>query len=139
MCLQQVTQEDFLHYKLVLLLAQAQQQQKEQQLEATLLRGLRALVCKVKLQGPLFFDPQQQQLGLSQQQQQQQQQQQGWTDPQHRISSALHVNFTYAWLLTLCGGVIDALLWLLNTYPFLRVRRRPGSIPLACFVPPRTL
>lgn len=118
--LQQVTQEDFLHYRLMLLLAQAQQQQQPLA-EASLLRGLRALVGKVKLQGPLFFDPhQQQQLSVAALDElPQQQQHYGWTDPQQRIAAALHVNFTYAWLLTLCGGVVDALLWLLRTYPFM--------------------
>ncbi|CDJ44841.1 hypothetical protein, conserved [Eimeria tenella] len=131
--LQQVTQEDFLHYRLMLLLAQDQQQQQQQQQRGSdgfLLRGLRSLVSKVKLQGPLFFDPQQQHMefaaaaaaghGGGVLHRLQQQQQQPWCDPQQRIAAALHVNFTYAWLLTLCGGLIDALLWLLRTYPFLR-------------------
>ncbi|KAL8436240.1 hypothetical protein Efla_003770 [Eimeria flavescens] len=126
--LQQVTQEDFLHYKLMLLLAQAQQQQQQQQqVEATLLRGLRALVSKVKLQGPQFFDPQREQQQLAAAAaaeggllQQQQLLHSGWMDPQQHFAAALHVNFTFAWLLSLCGGFIDALLWLLRSYPFLR-------------------
>lgn len=111
----------------MLLVAQAHQQ-PQPQAEAALLRGLRALVSKVKLQGPLFFDPhQQQQLSVAALGEglQQQQQYYGWKDPQQRIAAALHVNFTYAWLLTLCGGIVDALLWLLRTYPFLRVSIKP--------------
>ncbi|XP_026191304.1 uncharacterized protein LOC34618712 [Cyclospora cayetanensis] len=93
--LQQVTQEDFLHYRLLLLLVQEKQQSSQS--EAHLLRGLRALVSKVKLQGPLFFDPQQQQLLLqtgavsaAADGGMQQQQEGAWADPQRRISASLH-------------------------------------------------